>query len=108
MCEEKRAIANLPASELGCPAWFAADASGDPHSLEAVTAGVELARELGKLRPGISTLFMSGYTDHRLLELLPEMRRPAVLQKPLNLQTLLETIDGAMKQTSGALPIPPL
>lgn len=62
--------------------------------------GAELARELGKLRPGISTLFMSGYTDHRLLELLPEMRRPTVLQKPLNLQTLLETIDSAMKPTS--------
>jgi hypothetical protein len=43
---------------------------------------------------------MSGYTDHRLLELLPEMRRPTVLQKPLNLQTLLETIDSAMKPTS--------
>ena len=33
--------------------------------------GAELARELAKLRPEISTLFMSGYTDHRLLELLP-------------------------------------
>jgi PAS domain S-box-containing protein len=62
--------------------------------------GAELARELAKLRPGIPILFMSGYTDHRLLELLPAMRRPAVLQKPLNLRTLLETIDGAMKPSS--------
>ena len=31
--------------------------------------GAELARELAKLRPDISTLFMSGYTDHRSLEL---------------------------------------
>ncbi len=62
--------------------------------------GAELARELAKLRPNISTLFMSGYTDHRLLELLPAMRRPAVLQKPLNLQTLLETIGGTMKPNS--------
>jgi hypothetical protein len=43
---------------------------------------------------------MSGYTDHKLLEYLPKTRRPAVLQKPLNLQTLLETIGGAMKETS--------
>jgi CheY-like chemotaxis protein len=62
--------------------------------------GTELARELAKLRPEISTLFMSGYTDHRLLELLPEVRKPSVLQKPLNLQTLLETIGEAMKPSS--------
>jgi hypothetical protein len=43
---------------------------------------------------------MSGYTDHRLLELFPAMRRPAVLQKPLNLQILLETIGGAMRHPS--------
>ena len=62
--------------------------------------GTELARELAKLRPETSTLFMSGYTDHRLLELLPEVRKPAVLQKPLNLQTLLETIGKAMNPSS--------
>jgi PAS domain S-box-containing protein len=62
--------------------------------------GTALAIELEKVRPGISTLFMSGYTDHKLLEYLPKTRRPAVLQKPLNLQTLLETIGGAMKETS--------
>jgi CheY-like chemotaxis protein len=62
--------------------------------------GAELASELAKLRPGISTLFMSGYTDHRLLEHLPKVRRPAVLQKPLHLHTLLEAIGEAMKNTS--------
>ncbi len=62
--------------------------------------GTELASELAKLRPGISTLFMSGYTDHRLLELSRRSRRPAVLQKPLNLQTLLETIGKAMNPSS--------
>jgi PAS domain S-box-containing protein len=59
--------------------------------------GAELASELAKLRPGISTLFMSGYTDHRLLEHLPMVRRPAVLQKPLHLHSLLEAIGEAMK-----------
>ena len=43
---------------------------------------------------------MSGYTDHRLLEHLPKVRRPAVLQKPLHLHTLLEAIGEAMKNTS--------
>jgi PAS domain S-box-containing protein len=62
--------------------------------------GVELARELTKVRPGIATLFMTGYTDHRLLENLPAARRPAVLQKPLNLQRLLETIGGVMRKPS--------
>jgi hypothetical protein len=43
---------------------------------------------------------MSGYTDHRVLQHLPETRRPAVLQKPLNLQTLVATIGAAMKASS--------
>jgi two-component system, cell cycle sensor histidine kinase and response regulator CckA len=62
--------------------------------------GAELAIELAKVRPGISTLFMSGYTDRRLLEHLPQARKPAVLQKPLNLHSLLEIIGDAMKTTS--------
>jgi nitrogen-specific signal transduction histidine kinase/CheY-like chemotaxis protein len=61
--------------------------------------GAELASELAKIRPGICTLFMSGYTDHKLLEHLPQ-GRPNVLQKPLNLHSLLRTIGGAMKKTS--------
>jgi two-component system, cell cycle sensor histidine kinase and response regulator CckA len=62
--------------------------------------GTELARELVKVRPGIPTLFMSGYTDHRLLEILPQPRKSSILQKPLNLVTLLETIGSAMKKSS--------
>ncbi len=62
--------------------------------------GTTLASHLTNARPGITTLFMSGYTDHRLLEHLPETRRPAVLQKPLNLQKLVATIGDAMKAPS--------
>jgi hypothetical protein len=61
--------------------------------------GTELAGELAKLRPGISTLFMSGYTAHRLLEPLSKARRPVVLQKPLHLHALLEAIGKAIKNT---------
>jgi PAS domain S-box-containing protein len=62
--------------------------------------GTALASQLASARPGITTLFMSGYTDHRVLQHLPETRRPAVLQKPLNLQTLVATIGAAMKASS--------
>ncbi|MGA3127656.1 MAG: PAS domain S-box protein [Candidatus Korobacteraceae bacterium] len=62
--------------------------------------GTTLASQLATARPGITTLFMSGYTDHRVLQHLPETRRPAVLQKPLNLQTLVATIGAAMKASS--------
>jgi DNA-binding NtrC family response regulator len=60
--------------------------------------GTELATEFAKLRPGIPTLFMSGYTDHRLLEQIPRTNRPTVLQKPLNLHSLLAAIGGAIKK----------
>jgi len=60
--------------------------------------GADLAAELTRLRPGITTLFMSGYTDHRVLESLPKSRRPAVLQKPLNLRSLLTTICTAIEK----------
>jgi PAS domain S-box-containing protein len=62
--------------------------------------GSALALELSKVRPGIPTLFMSGYTDRRLLDHLPQMRKPTVLQKPLNLRSLLGTIGDAVKETS--------
>jgi PAS domain S-box-containing protein len=62
--------------------------------------GTTLANELATARPGIKTLLMSGYTDHRLLEHLPNVRRPVVLQKPLKLQTLLEAISNAMRHSS--------
>jgi PAS domain S-box-containing protein len=62
--------------------------------------GIELAAELAKARPGIATLYMSGYTDHRVLERLPASRRPSVLQKPLNLQSLLEIIGGTLRKPS--------
>jgi two-component system cell cycle sensor histidine kinase/response regulator CckA len=83
----------------------AARYSGDIHLLLTDVVmpkleGTELARELIKARPGLTTLFMSGYTDHRLLELLPQTRKSSILQKPLNLLTLLETIGSALKKTS--------
>jgi len=62
--------------------------------------GSELAILLSKVRPGISTLFMSGYTDRRLLDHLPQMRKPTVLQKPLNLRSLLRIIGEAVKEPS--------
>jgi PAS domain S-box-containing protein len=58
--------------------------------------GGELAAELSRQRPDVATLFISGYTDHRLLEHLPEALRHSVLQKPLNLRAMLSTIGEAI------------
>ncbi len=58
--------------------------------------GAALACELTRLRPGVPTLFMSGYTDHQQLESLPGTPRPTVLRKPIHLQSLLQTIGGML------------
>lgn len=60
--------------------------------------GVELATQLATERPGVATIFVSGYTDHRVLEQLPPSSKATVLQKPLNLHALLGTISNALEQ----------
>ena len=62
--------------------------------------GAGLSTELTKLRPGISTLFISGYTDQRILEHLPQKSQCVVLQKPLNLRSLLSTIGEAINKNA--------
>jgi PAS domain S-box-containing protein len=62
--------------------------------------GAGLATELSRLRPEISTLLISGYTDHRVLDHLPTRNRPTVLQKPLNLRSLLATIGETISKHS--------
>ena len=58
--------------------------------------GGELAAELQRKRPGLATLFISGYTDQRLMTRLPDNPRPMVLQKPIKLRDLLNTIGEVM------------
>ncbi len=58
--------------------------------------GAELAAALERVRPEMITLFISGYTDQRLLMRLPENPRPRVLQKPIKLRNLLNTIGEVM------------
>jgi PAS domain S-box-containing protein len=62
--------------------------------------GAGLASELTRLRPEISTLFISGYTDHRVLDHLPKSHKCIVLQKPLNLRSLLATIGETISKNS--------
>ncbi|MDR3764094.1 MAG: PAS domain S-box protein [Acidobacteriota bacterium] len=62
--------------------------------------GVELARQLGAVRPEMSTIFVSGYTDHRVLEQLPSSAKTTVLQKPLNLRSLLGSISQVLTQAA--------
>jgi two-component system, cell cycle sensor histidine kinase and response regulator CckA len=55
-------------------------------------SGVEIAREVAKISPQVVTLYMSGYTDRKLMDL--DLTSPAVgfLQKPFALQSLLQKL----------------
>jgi two-component system, cell cycle sensor histidine kinase and response regulator CckA len=51
--------------------------------------GVELAREVSKMSPRVAILFMSGYTDHELIDYGSASSTAGFLQKPFALQALL-------------------
>lgn len=50
--------------------------------------GRELSEALVRLRPGIKTIFMSGYTDDAIMRYCVGERGVAFLPKPFNLTTL--------------------
>jgi PAS domain S-box-containing protein len=53
-------------------------------------SGAELAREFAKISPQAVTLYMSGYTDRKLVDYDPASLTVGFLQKPFALRTLLE------------------
>jgi PAS domain S-box-containing protein len=55
-------------------------------------SGTELAREVAELSPKMLTLYMSGYTDRKLVDYDPASTTVGFLQKPFALRTLLEKI----------------
>jgi len=63
-------------------------------------SGRELAERLGAVRPEMKVLFMSGYSDHALMDadLLPGA---ALLQKPFTPDVLARTVRGIL-DTEGA------
>lgn len=58
--------------------------------------GLELAVKLKAVYPGIQVIFMSGYTEHSLLD--NELLDPAVnfIQKPFTLDALTQKVRGTL------------
>jgi two-component system, cell cycle sensor histidine kinase and response regulator CckA len=61
--------------------------------------GVELARELGRIRPELPIAFMTGYADVESIQQL-EMREPhyPVLNKPFTIEDLVTTVCRALER----------
>jgi CheY-like chemotaxis protein len=55
-------------------------------------SGAELAREVTTMSPDVVTLYMSGYTDRKLVDFDVANSSVGYLQKPFALQTLLEKL----------------
>jgi CheY-like chemotaxis protein len=55
-------------------------------------SGVELAREVARTSPQAVTLYMSGYTDRKLIDYDPATSTAGFLQKPFALQILLQKL----------------
>jgi CheY-like chemotaxis protein len=68
------------------------------------TNGRELAERLGELRPGLTVLFTSGYTDGEIEERRLLKPGAAFIQKPLTPRSLVravqKTLEGANRQTA--------
>jgi PAS domain S-box-containing protein len=64
--------------------------------------GQALAAQLSSERPGIHMVFMSGYSDHAILERVLSMPGSAFLQKPFTPSELLEKIRGALDSSRHA------
>jgi two-component system cell cycle sensor histidine kinase/response regulator CckA len=75
-------------------------AKGHAHSIKVLItdvilpklSGVEVAREVAKMSPQVVTLYMSGYTDRKLVDYDPASSTTGFLQKPFALRTLLEKL----------------
>ena len=58
--------------------------------------GQALAAEISRERPDVHMVFMSGYSDHAILERVLAMPGSAFLQKPFTPSELLEKVRGAL------------
>ena len=61
--------------------------------------GIEAAREL-KQRGNISTLFLSAYSDHDVVEVATREGALGYLVKPVNIQQLIPAIETALKRSA--------
>ena len=58
------------------------------------TSGVELARQLGQIRPDLKVLYISGYTDMQGTSRTEPLGRTEFLQKPFTIDTLTAKVAG--------------
>ena len=63
--------------------------------------GTELSRQIAKLHPKITTLYMSGYTD-RSQEIMDLGSDTIFLQKPFTLNALVEKLQAALQRQKGS------
>jgi FixJ family two-component response regulator len=64
--------------------------------------GRELAERVSAVRPGIKTLFMSGYTDDDVVKHGVLDSRAAFLQKPFSRETLLQKVREVLGRAAAA------
>ncbi len=82
----------------GSHALLMAEAFGDPIQLILTDvvmpemSGRDLAHRLGVQRPGVKTLFMSGYSDDAVLGPAMQTRNSCFLQKPFTPEALLKKV----------------
>jgi YesN/AraC family two-component response regulator len=61
--------------------------------------GTELALELERLRPGIKTIYMSGYIDDAVVRRGITQSNATFLQKPFSLHSLAQKVSEVLAQT---------
>ena len=59
-------------------------------------SGKELAENLAERQPGLTSLFMSGYTDDVVLRHGLQDNGPHLVRKPFSADTLLAAVRGAL------------
>jgi PAS domain S-box-containing protein len=60
------------------------------------SSGFELAKQLQQIRPGLKVLYMSGYTDHRLMSTFETETGIPFLQKPFSAASLGQRVREAL------------
>jgi two-component system, cell cycle sensor histidine kinase and response regulator CckA len=64
--------------------------------------GRELSEKIASLRPGIKTLFMSGYTDDEIIKSGVLDSKAAFLQKPFSRELLLQKVREVLGRAAAA------
>ena len=58
--------------------------------------GLDLARRIEAMQPGLATVFMSGYAENAVLQKAPRSPRSTYIQKPFTVELLLTSVASAL------------